>query len=179
MKNLIFGVVLALAACKIDHTRPIEKERLGFAVADDAELFFKNVRQIYYDVETLPAAKVTVFRHPDRAPDAQQPALWPAIVLSTVEDEAKILIENNAPLDNEMALRVAITQNSQVTEVTLSTRGRDQMLEFATTIYKAIQAQASFAILVGSEPHPWLTNEDQREAFRVTLADFYRLTGTL
>lgn len=179
MKGWLIFTLLLMGACKIDQTRPIEKVRLGFAVADDAELFFKNVRQIYYDRQDLPAAKVSVFRHPDRMPDPDLPALWPALVLSTVEDEAKILIENNALLDNEMELRVSITQNNKATELTLGTRGRDQMLEFATTIYKGIQAQASFVIYLGNTPHPWLANEDQREAFRVTLADFYRLTGTL
>jgi hypothetical protein len=179
MKLGCFCLLVLLAGCKIDQTRPIDKERLGFAVADDAELFFKNVRQIYYDVQALPQAKVTVYRHPDRYTAEDRPALWPALVLSTVADEAKILIENNSKLDAEPALRARIKSQYVVTEVVLDTRGRDQMLTFATTIYQQIQQQAEFELMANGQWEPWLTNEEEREAFRITMADFYRLTGTL
>lgn len=179
MRSWILCAFLLFAGCKIDQSRPIQKDRLRFAVVDDAELFFKNVRQIYYDVQTLPAASTTVYRHPDRMPDEAQPALWPAIVLSPLEDEAKILIEHNEVLENEAALRIAITIQKQTKDVVLTARGRDQMLEFATTIYEGIQQNAIFAVYVGGEPIPWLANEEQRQAFRSTMADFYRLTGAL
>ena len=179
MRNCFIAMLLLFAGCKIDHSRPIESGRLGFFVADDAELFFKNVRQIYYDAEPLPAARVTVYRHPDRMPAPTEPALWPALVLSSVADEAKILIENNDVLADEPTLRVVITGKGQTTEITLSARGREQMLDFATAIYKGIQQQATFAVYVGTEPRPWLAAEAQRDAFRITMADVYRLTGTL
>jgi hypothetical protein len=179
MKTSWLAFLIVLAGCKIDQTRPIEKERLGFAVADDAELFFKNVRQIYYDVQTLPQANVTVYRHPDRYASEDRAALWPALVLSTEADEAKILIENNSILDAEPALQVRIKSQNVVTEVVLDTRGREQMLAFATTIYQNIQQQAEFELMANGQWHPWLTHGEEREAFRITMADFYRLTGTL
>jgi hypothetical protein len=51
------------------------------------------------------------------------------------------------------------------------------MLEFGSKIYEAIQAKKDLIVLSNGKYVPLLKDEKEREAFRITMADYYRLTG--
>jgi ABC-type uncharacterized transport system auxiliary subunit len=42
-------LILLLAGCKIDRDKPVDRNKFTFHMADDDNLFFRNVRQIYYN----------------------------------------------------------------------------------------------------------------------------------
>jgi hypothetical protein len=47
--GVITLAMMLLTGCKIDRNREIDHEKFTFKASDDTELFFKNVRQVYYD----------------------------------------------------------------------------------------------------------------------------------
>ncbi|MCU0419023.1 MAG: hypothetical protein MUC38_05135 [Cyclobacteriaceae bacterium] len=174
MKAILFLTgALMLGACTLDGNKKVDREKFQFKMGDDSELFFKNVRAIYYDRATAPDGKTEVYRFADRYTGQERPLITPAIVINWLEDEAYVLIENNEPLDAEPFLSVRV--NDSVT-VDLRERGRERMLEFGSRIYEGIQKGQDIRVKQDSVFVPLFATDNDREAFRVTLADYYRLT---
>ncbi|NOS55149.1 MAG: hypothetical protein HOP37_02720 [Cyclobacteriaceae bacterium] len=51
------------------------------------------------------------------------------------------------------------------------------MLEFGSKIYEAIQQKKDMTVLYKGKYVPLMQAEKELEAFRITMADYYRLTG--
>jgi len=163
--------------CKIDRNREIDREKFTFKTGDDTELFFKNVRQVYYNNSVMPGNR-EVFRHPDRCTTPQSPCLSLAIVGNFDLNEAYILIETTDALAALDSLVITATDSLQQTHsIVLAERGKDLMLEFATQIYESMEQQQQLMLKAnGGDTVPLFKSDDEREAFRVTLADYFRLT---
>ena len=86
---------LLLLACNLDKESRVNRDRLDFTTTDESELFFKNVRQPYYELEAVEAAGMNVFRFDDRSLAEDQPVINLAIVHQWRLDEASIFIEPN------------------------------------------------------------------------------------
>lgn len=169
-------LLILLSACKIDSDKAVDREKFTFKTGHDTALFFKNMRQSFYDMEVNKAAKFDVFRYEDRLVTDDQPVLNLAIVINYLHDEAYLLIEPNKLLENENELKVRWTINeSENGLIVLQTPNRESMLEFASQIYEMLQRKATFEIGVNGEYVPVLDSEEEREAFRVTMSDYYRL----
>lgn len=175
--RLIFIAFLSLAAfgCKIDRDKPVDRNKFTFGIGDDAELFFRNVRQIFYD-RSSPDGKWQAYRFGKRYQGTERPSINSVIVINWLKDEAYLLIEENEPLTPEDFLQLQITSKKDTTIIDLKERGRERMLEFGSQIYEAILAKNSIYVLYKSEYVPIFTDESEQEAFRITMSDFYRLT---
>ena len=165
-------VVLAMGGCKIDQDRKADPEKFNFEVRDDADLFFRNVRQIYYD-RSSPDGKWQAYRFGDRYTGQDRPMITPVIVIQWLKDEAYLLVESNPVLENEDTLIVTIEADT----ISLRERGRERMLQFVSQIYDGIQQKKKLQIKVNGAFLPFLTEDSDRESFRVVMGDFYRLTG--
>ena len=129
-----FIVSLMLMSCKIDQDRKADPEKFAFEVREDADLFFRNVRQIYYD-RSSPDGRWQAYRLSDRYTGNERPMITPVIVIQWLEDEAYLLVESNEVLANEDALEVIIEKDT----ISLRERGRERMLQFTSKIYEGIQ----------------------------------------
>jgi hypothetical protein len=178
MRNcLSLMILLLLLGCKIDREKKVAREKFTFEMGDDSELFFRNVRQIYYD-RSSPDGTWQAYRFSDRYLGNDRAVITPVIVINWLKDEAYLLIETNDMLTNEDELSVIITDQAKSVSDTLllKERGRERMLEFGSRLYEALQAKKELTILSQGAYVPVLSEDLDREAFRVTMADFYRLT---
>ncbi|MFM8912904.1 MAG: hypothetical protein ACKOE6_08325 [Flammeovirgaceae bacterium] len=171
----ILLVSVAIFGCKIDRDKKVDRSKYSFIIGDDAELFFRNVRQIYYD-RSSPDGTWQAYRFANRFKGEDHPAILPVIVINWLKDEAYLLIDTNQALSNEDFLRVKIKTQNDSFVVDLDERGRERMLEFGSVIYEAIQRNDSVFIWYNGRYQPILTDADERESFRIPMADFYRLT---
>ena len=166
-----------LSACTIDQNKTVDRSKFLFKTYDDTELFFKNVRQSEYDLEALGAANINVFRINQRNSYKNQPHIGIAIVMNWLQDEAYILIEPNALLNDEEHLHLISKDSAgMLNDIRLEGRGKEAMLEFATQIYEGIQQQQQFDIVLDPQRYPFLKEKKDRDAFRKTMSDYYRLT---
>ncbi|MCX8491600.1 MAG: hypothetical protein ORN54_11085, partial [Cyclobacteriaceae bacterium] len=149
-------------------------EKFQFKIGADANLFFRNVRQVYYDRES-PDGKWQAYRFSNRKINIEQPSLNAIIVIHWIKDEAYLLIEPNSILAEEDLISVVIKNQSDT--IRLKERGRERMLEFGSKIYEAVQAKKDMTIFSKGKYVPLLRDESEREALRITIADYYRLTG--
>jgi hypothetical protein len=171
---LPFLLVSLLSGCKIDQDKKVNREKFQFKIRADANLFFRNVRQIYYDRES-PDGKWQAYRFNERDTSNRHPNVQAVIVIHWIKEEAYLLIEPNPILAEEESISVVV--KNQPDTLLLRERGRERMLEFGSKIYEAIQQKKDMTIFSNGKYMPLLRDEKEREAFRITMADYYRLTG--
>ena len=101
-----------------------------------------------------------------------------AIVMNWVKDEAYVLVEPGVLLQHEPYLKVAWkdTVNHDTGEIVLEDRGKENMLEFASQLYEGIVAGRTFEIERDGKFMHFLQTSKDREAIRITMSDYYRLT---
>lgn len=178
MARFLFLVCLSgwlSTGCKIDREAVIDRSRFTFQMTPDSHLFFKNVRQLYYDVEDRPEAKWRVYRFSDR--QERSPAIHPTIVIDWAKEESYLLLESDDQLANEPFFQVYEhdPQTARKYAYQLAERGKENMLEFATKLYEGIMAGHEFTIMINGQAEPFLQEEEARETFRIVMADYYRL----
>jgi hypothetical protein len=174
---ILFVMAVLCGSCKIDRNKRVDRDKFTFRVTDDSFLFFKNVRQIYYDFQDLPQAHWYAFRFGNRPTDTDLPVLNPVIVIDWMRDESYVLVEPNEILQEEQSLLIREKNSAgRFFEYSLAERGRDNMLEFATKIYEGIVDENEIMIRSRGEYLPLFRNEEERESFRITMSDYYRLT---
>lgn len=181
MQNQLFPLVVmvfTIIGCKIDRKSVIDRDKFTYSYTDDSFLFFRNVRQIYYDVQDLPEAHWYAFRWSDRYKQSDIPTVTPVIVVDWYKKETYILVEANEPLQGESELFIKETNPATGKSYTysLKERGRENMLEFATKLYEGLLAGNSLMINVNGAYQSLFRDEDAAESFRVVMADYYRLT---
>ncbi|ELR72834.1 hypothetical protein C900_00795 [Fulvivirga imtechensis AK7] len=176
MKYFAFLLIL-MTSCKLDRDKTVDREKFSFKTGDDTELFFKNVRQSYYDLEENKVAKMNVFRYEDRIKEAGHPLLNLAIVVNYTRDEAYLLVEPNEMLRDQDKVKIFWkAEQNQQGEIILENYNREGMLEFASQVYEAMLKRAGFKVEIHGAKVPVLQDPTEREAFRITVADYYRLT---
>lgn len=175
--KLLFLVFLLQVGCKIDREKEVDRTKFQFKIGADANLFFRNVRQIYYD-RSSPDGTWQAYRFSNRYTGNNRPVIEPVIVINWLKDEAYLLIDVNDLLSEEDMITITISDSRthKTDTLYLNQRGRERMLEFGSKLYEAIQANQKLAVKSKEEFVPILTEEIDREAFRITLSDFYRLT---
>jgi len=175
--KLLFLLLLLLVGCKIDRDKEVDRTKFQFKIGADSNLFFRNVRQIYYD-RSSPDGTWQAYRFSDRYTGNDRPVIEPVIVINWLKDEAYLLIDTNELLSEEDMITVTIVDAfaNKPDTLLLNQRGRERMLEFGSQLYDAIQANQKISVKSKEEFIPILTEEIDREAFRITLSDFYRLT---
>jgi len=179
LKSFLGGlivIILVFPGCHIDRNKIVDRTKFQFWMGDDSELFFRNVRQIYYD-RSSPDGTWQAYRYTNRYLGKERPVIHPVIVINWLQDEAYLLIEENEILSDENFLQVVITDNNlpNTDTLTLDQRGRERMLEFGSRLYEAMLANHEISILNKGSFLPLLTEEIDREAFRITMSDYYRL----
>jgi hypothetical protein len=174
---LFLVIVIVVPACKIDRKKTVDRDKFTFRVSDDSFLFFRNVRQIYYDVQDLHQAHWYAYRFGDRPVDPQRPIINPVIVVDWMKSESYVLIEPNEVLADESVLTIRETTRAGTTlEYSLGQRGRANMLEFATKIYEGIMDENKIFIRRGENFAPLFIDDEERESYRIVMSDYYRLT---
>jgi hypothetical protein len=182
MQIQLFAILVMLftvSSCKIDRNKSVDRDKFTYKYTDDTFLFFKNVRQIYYDFQDLPDARWYAFRWSDRYRENDFPTVNPVIVVDWFKNEAYVLVETNEILFEEesLTIRERNSGTGKTYSYSLNERGRENMLEFATKIYEGIMAGNELFIQHNKQFVPLFQNDEQSETFRVVMSDYYRLTN--
>ncbi|MFY0591702.1 hypothetical protein [Roseivirga sp.] len=167
--SLLFG-------CNPDKKKQVDQSAITFKTDDASNLFFKNVRQFYYEVEEMEAAKLNIFRLKKRELSNDQPVINLAIVNNWRYDEAYLLLEPNGVVKENESLEVKWRNpNGESGEIQYANGNKTEQVAFADGIYAQIQQGSTFTIKVQEEWKPFLDLEKTREAFRITVFDYYKL----
>lgn len=178
---LLFIVSLLLANCTAKSDKKIDKENIRFATSADSRLYFKNVRQIYYDRENQENTKLEIFRFAKRNKSTDSPIINVALVNNWRYDEAYVIIEPSAYLTDLNEIKVFWQDKSDTNAngtYQFAFGSKENHFRFATQLYESILARHVLLIEdTTGKPVKLFGTETDRDNFRKTMADYYRLVN--
>lgn len=170
--------LVALIIVFYDESAMLKEEKLGFHVLESDELFFKNLRQYYYDREWAEAAKFELFRLEKRMITKGEPTLNFTIVCNWLQDQAYILPEIDGGFDSLNYSYCIVATDSLLYDMG-STNNEDN-LELAFNTYQALlDDESRFFLKFGSEWKQMFVTVAHRNTIKQVLKDFFKLTGAL
>ncbi|MFT7382383.1 MAG: hypothetical protein ACI9Z3_002277 [Roseivirga sp.] len=177
----VFGLLaMVLVACNPDKTTQINQAEITFKTSDSSKLYFKNIRQSYYDKEEMEAAKLEVFRFKKREQGDERPVINLSIVNNWRYDEAYILLEPNGYIQQDtLKLRWKSSDGLKTDSVIYARGNKMDIVKFADQVYQQIQSKSEFEIELEGKWQEILNESQDREAFRITMFDYYNLVQRL
>lgn len=145
-------------------------------VADQDRLFFKNMRTPYYDIEGREDAKINIYRYGKRIKSSGMPALNLSILLNRVKDEAYIFVEPN-PENLPLHLKWRNESLSDSGELVFYGGDKFAHYDFVRKLYPLLEENLIWERTDGTSPTPILQEETAREALKITIRDYDRLTN--
>jgi hypothetical protein len=179
----IFGIssiVFVFIISFFNEKRPISVDQISYLAIDDASrLYFKNVRQPYYDREGRDDAKMNIYRLGKRMTEDDNPNLNVAIIINRIKDEAYLYVEPSSVLEQEEAISIKWVSENNLERGELVFRSGDRFdhYNFVEKLYPLLLANASFSVKVDGEWYPLFQEQKARDAFRITSFDYFRLIG--
>ena len=175
----LFAVVI-LASCNPDKKTEVDQTTISFDTNDASKLFFKNVRQNYYDQQIMEEAKLEIYRLKKRNESSEELVINLAIVNNWRYDQAYILLEPTPEisLDN-LKLSWNNEESGESGEIVFENGNKETIVRFADQVYYQIQQGSQFQLLLGNKSKDILKANEDREAFRITMVDYYRLVQRL
>lgn len=179
MINRIFFFLLlgTLCSCTLDKEKEVDREKFTFTTGDDTKLFFKNMRASDYKVEEKKETRWEIYRHEDLYEDQDSLGLNIAIIINIMQDQAYLYVEPGEKLKDldPLVIYALDTVSKKSDTISLDIPNREGMLEFASQVYDALRAKKNLKVLLDNEQIPILEDQEKREAFTKTMADYYRL----
>ncbi len=181
-KYLAFLPVLSclIAACTLDKDKKVDKDNPRHGTTDSSVMFFKNMRQYYYEKDENRETGIVQYRYKEQpALNSAEPGLAAAIVYNWRSGQAYILVETSVFFEDEAPIVVEWeSQTKGENGQFVFERGNShEHFVFAAELYTALQEGHGLSFLAKGSKYPLFVNKQAREAFRITLSDYYRLVG--
>lgn len=180
MKKFILLFFLSNMACSVNTSKKVELEKLRFSYTDDAYIFFRNMRQAQYDLEVMEEGSWRIYRHEDRQQDTTNFYFNVSLVVNWRVNRIYPIIEMTDKFKNEgLTVEWKGLESEESGKIALEgIKRRDEML-FVSKIYNKMTEEVEFFIQIENQKTPLFPDTDAKEAFRISLYDFYRMTGLL
>ena len=175
-------LVGALSACHPDKQRRIDITDPKFTTSDASELFFKNIRQSYYQKTEMKEAKLDVYKIKENILDDTHPQLNPTIVINWRYDEAYLLLEPNALLQDLDTVKIIWEDSlhSKKGYYEFTQGNKEDHYQMATHLYNSLQEHHQLYVAgKHNRKIEFLQKPAERNAFRKTMFDYYRLVDLL
>jgi hypothetical protein len=164
-------------ACNPDKERVVDRNAPVFKTNDATRLFFKNVRLLYYDMEEQNDGKIQVLRLSSRVEDAEKPIINVDIINNWFQDRAYPMIRLSEYFNDLERVEIEMRSNEGHSETIVFNRGAgmDEHFYFASAIYEGILKKYTFKLK--PDGTQLFAEKEERESFRITMVDYYRLVA--
>jgi len=146
-------------------------------ITASSKLYFKNVRQFYYDIEKNEEAKLDIYRLDKRLKDKNLLFINLSIIISRLKDKAYIYVEPCPILQNLDPISIKWTDKVLQKEGTLAFKlgDRTSHLRLVEELYPLIKDGTEFEVETNQQWKSILVSEKERYVFKVTAEDYFRL----
>ncbi len=188
MKATFFNSIILLCSILFFSCNPDKEKRVSPTVAKNSTaynsvLFFKNMRSLDYNKKDEPKLKREIYIHEDANQDTLKPVLNMTIVYLWDKDKAYIITDPNKYIEDYFdesendTLKIRWKNPKTQAQGTLFyIAGHvDTQYEFATRLYNSLLDKNEHFMLPNELPI--LSTHKERETFRITMMDYYRLVG--
>ncbi len=190
----IVFMIFCCFSCSRVYKQEVSEDNFQSEMNASDQIFFTNTRQIFYDVQSVGENSMTTFKKKNRVIDAKKPILNLAIVRDNKNRQAFIYFDLNEFFEDKMYFE--IIWESTVETKTTSTQAKqpksgkyifngekkENHFRLATQIRNAMMDKKQLFIIKNNnkqEKIPIITTEQEKDVFRITIVDFYRLVGLL
>lgn len=182
-KALYWGLILLVAANSCQHKldKKVDVFAPKYQSDEGSKLRFHNVRSLFYDIEENPNNKMKVMRMKGRQWINDKPQLWPVLVNNFLYDEAFVFLESTAWFSNPDS--IVVFWEKPGTDLkgryTYIKGGKDAYFTFCGQLHDGIIKGYSFRVSnqEGKNEELFPVGNNNREIFRKTMIDFYRLVN--
>ncbi|SDK70573.1 hypothetical protein SAMN05421823_103336 [Catalinimonas alkaloidigena] len=174
----MLGLFGLMAGCGLKLDRDVNEHQARFRTTDASELYFRNVRSTAYEAQELPGNQMRVYRMDDRSRATDRPVLNLAIALNWQYDEAYVLVEPNGWFPESDTLQVAWEQPDSLHSglYTFAFGSKENHFRFASQLQRSLlRGDALYHQATDGTRTPLLAQKAEREIFRKTMIDYYRL----
>jgi len=173
-QSVFFNLIIALTimSCTLDEGKKVQVEELSLNTTDDSEIFFKNLRQSAYRRQEVD--RMVVFKNKKYTESEDSIPFQVKIVWSWFNDKAFILMETEAETDDSVKFHF---MNSSIDLFASESFSAADQTVVAATVYNALTDKEVVIISNGTSTDTLFTDSNSREAFRVTMSDYLRLTN--
>ncbi len=200
MNTLYFRIVFIIfffcfTCCSRVYKQEVSEDNFQSEMNASDQIFFTNTRQIFYDVNSVGENAMTTFKKKNRLIDAKKPILNLAIVRDNKNRQVFIYFDLNDFFEDKMYFEIlwesTVDTKTTSTQVKQPKSGKyifngekkENHFRLATQIRNAMMDKKQFFIIRNNknkqEKIPILTTEQEKDVFRITMVDFYRLVGLL
>lgn len=173
--------MLFLQACSGSVEKLVEKEidpeKPAFQIFADTKIYFKNTRQLDYDIQSLGNGVMEIYRHKKRSNTEAVPSFTVALAANWRNEEAYLAIEPNSFFTHKDTIRLEWQSGDTAQGIYEFCFGsKPEHFKFASQVFLSIKQQHNLFIWYKKqEKIPFLANENEKQAFRKTMIDYYRL----
>lgn len=179
-KSFLFLVVAVVFSCSVNTSKKVDLEALTFSYTDDAYIFFRNMRQTHYDLEVLEESDWRIYRHQDRQKDTSNFYFSIALVVDWRMNRVYPIIEMPDELKNEsLRIKWEAVEGEDQGEFQLKDMRRSAERLLAAQLYNQAIEDVKMTLISGEFEKPLFANTDQKEAFRISMYDYFRMTALL
>ncbi|WP_375559495.1 hypothetical protein ACE193_17395 [Bernardetia sp. OM2101] len=188
MKSFVYSFLILFFSIILFSCNPDKKKRVSpteprNSTTQSSVLFFKNMRSLDYDKIDEPKLKREIYVHEDANKDTLAPVLNLTIVYLWDKDKAYIITDPNKYIEDYFDTSENDTLKIRWKNPKTKAQGTlfyiaghvDTQYEFATRMYNSLLDKHEFYMLPNEIPI--LNTEKERETFRITMMDYYRLVG--
>jgi hypothetical protein len=180
---LVLFLSISLFSCNPDKEKRVSPITPENSTTQNSVLFFKNTRSLDYEKKDEPKLKREIYIHEDANQDSIAPVLNLTIVYLWDKDKAYIITDPNKYIEDYFdeskndTLKIRWKNPKTKAQGTLFyIAGHvDTQYEFATRLYNSLLDEHDFYMLPNEIPI--LATHKERETFRITMMDYYRLVG--
>jgi len=175
LKIVVFSF-FAFACHRSEHVK-IDPGTPRYETTDASELFFKNVRSPYYDLEENEAAGMRIYRFNERMQDLSKPILHVLLAHRWKQDEVFVMVEPAGLWtdSDKIIVNYKNNENGDHGQLEYLPGNVDAQYRFAALLYLQITAGSTFKAVIDGVEIPFLEDKKTRDAVRIPLVDFYRL----
>lgn len=183
---LIISLIINLIACQPYKDVVIDPYAPRFVTYDQTRMYFKNVRASYYSAAKITQTKLSndlnILIYNKAIQDSTQAVLQLHLVLNDKNENAYIMLAPNVFFEGYQHFKI-FWKNKEAglhNVIGYKQGGMSEQFYVATKIYNLLnQDDISFEIEIGNKKLPFLDTIEERNAFRVTMIDYYRLVTLL
>lgn len=172
-------MALLLSSCQHRLDKAVDPYQPKYRSSEASKLRFHNVRSIFYDVEVIKENKMKLHRLKSRVENKAKPILNLAIVNNWMYNEAFVVVEPNAwfPKPDSIVVRWQLPDSKVQGQYEYVNATKDGHFTFASELHRGILR--GYKMQVQNKEGAWVSfmppGSDERDVFRVTMIDFYRL----
>jgi hypothetical protein len=180
MKRFIVLFILSTVACSVNTSKKVELDKLNFSYSDDAYIFFRNMRQTNYDLKVMEEGGWRIYRHEDRETDTTGFYFNISLVVNWRVNRVYPIIEipNSVNKEGLEVFWESLETGEKGNFILSGEKRRDEMI-FSSKLYNKMIEEVEFFVQYRNDKVPLFETSDHKEAFRISMYDFYRMTGAL